>query len=274
MPSQITFKLEDGLTLVELIGKGAYCRVYSGFTKDNEKIAVKVPIDTHGKRAIKNEIDIMRRLSTQSPFICPIIRIGNLDRFLVLPLLDRRHLGQLVKYPLEKKLICLREALGGLVFLHDNEILHRDIKPSNIMVDEKNGTKIIDFGLSAPMSLIRQEDPSFTPPGSPFYMAPEILRVKYLGQRWWNRDSFSPDIYAFAITAWVCIHTSEPWTDRNGPMFARKITRGARPQKTKHFDQHDGLWDWLAACWHEDQNARPSAVTALAMLIDYEDQSK
>jgi serine/threonine protein kinase len=70
-------------------------------------------------------------------------------------------------------------------FLHQNGILHRDLKLENVLVDSDGHCKIADFGLSK-LGLFRNCK-TMTQCGTPFCMAPEIVKVLPYGQGvdWW-----------------------------------------------------------------------------------------
>ena len=76
----------------------------------------------------------------------------------------------------------VRQILEGLAYLHDRNIIHRDIKGANVLVDNKGGVKISDFGISKRVEASTMLNPgpsgSNRPSlqGSVFWMAPEVVR--------------------------------------------------------------------------------------------------
>ncbi|KAK4698471.1 mitogen-activated protein kinase kinase kinase, partial [Phenoliferia sp. Uapishka_3] len=71
----------------------------------------------------------------------------------------------------------VRQILTGLHYLHEREIIHRDIKGANILVDNKGGIKISDFGISKKVEdnlLTGAHRPSLQ--GSVYWMAPEVVK--------------------------------------------------------------------------------------------------
>jgi len=73
----------------------------------------------------------------------------------------------------------------GVQFLHQQGILHRDLKPENVLVGSDGHCKLADFGLSK-LGLFHYCKTS-TQCGTPYYMAPEIVKNLPYGQGvdWW-----------------------------------------------------------------------------------------
>lgn len=53
-----------------------------------------------------------------------------------------------IKYELSHIKFIFNELVLGLEYLHKSGVLHRDLKPSNILLNNKGGVKIGDFGLA------------------------------------------------------------------------------------------------------------------------------
>lgn len=96
------------------------------------------------------------------------------------------------------------DALKGLEFIHQKEMIHRDLKPENILLQDAGGgqlfSKIADFGLAkkyseAGGSLVTRLGVGM---GTLFYMPPEQLRD--------TRSVREPaDIYAMGVTLYYLL---------------------------------------------------------------------
>jgi eukaryotic-like serine/threonine-protein kinase len=90
--------------------------------------------------------------------------------YLVTEWVDGESLRELLTHsgPLrpEQSLGVMRGALQGLAFAHERRLVHGDIAPSNLVLDREGTTKLIDFGLAAPVGV-----PGVS--GTPAYLSPE-----------------------------------------------------------------------------------------------------
>lgn len=72
--------------------------------------------------------------------------------------------------------------LSAVKHLHEHNIVHRDLKPENFLMSDtsdESEVKLIDFGLSKRYSDIKSTDKMHTVVGTPYYVAPEVLKGSY-----------------------------------------------------------------------------------------------
>lgn len=182
-----------------LIGRGTFGDVYLGLNPiSGELMAVKqveLPVENSATeerkksmvQALHREIELLRELEHDN-----IVQyLGSKE--------DESYFSIFLEYvpggsvagllssygafqePLVKSFV--RQILKGLNYLHNKDIVHRDIKGANVLVDNKGGVKITDFGISKKVeediilqgqSASAAHRPSLQ--GSIYWMAPEVVK--------------------------------------------------------------------------------------------------
>jgi predicted Ser/Thr protein kinase len=126
----------------------------------------------------------------------------------------------------------------GLAALHASGVFHRDLKPENVMLTEKGGVRLLDFGLArqvaradaegqgtAPVGGERTSPPnpegeSLAFAGTPGYMAPEQCEGKPLDAR--------VDVFALGVIVYELVTGIRPFVgERSGDIVA--ATQRAAP---------------------------------------------
>jgi serine/threonine protein kinase len=83
-------------------------------------------------------------------------------------------------FPEVKAARLIYQLLDAVAYMHSQNIVHRDLKPENILLqttDVDSPIKIIDFGMAREHNM---DDPPMTRClGTPYYIAPEVLRKNY-----------------------------------------------------------------------------------------------
>lgn len=187
-----------------LIGEGSFGSVFLALHAiTGELMAVKqveIPSATKGTEfdqrknnmvtALKHEIELLQGM--HHPNIVQYLGTSTDDQYLniFLEYVPGGSIATMLKQyntfqePLVKNFV--RQILAGLSYLHSQDIIHRDIKGANILVDNKGGVKISDFGISKRVEAStvlgsrassgggHLHRPSMQ--GSVYWMAPEVVR--------------------------------------------------------------------------------------------------
>ncbi|KAJ6022290.1 hypothetical protein N7540_007794 [Penicillium herquei] len=161
--------------------------------------------------------------------------------------------------PLVKNFV--RQILAGLSYLHSKDIIHRDIKGANILVDNKGGVKISDFGISKRVEASHVlgsrassgggghiNRPSLQ--GSVYWMAPEVVRQ--------TAHTKKADIWGLGCLVVEMFIGAHPFPDCSQLQAIFAIgSNKARPPAPEHVSQE--AKDFLDMTFQIDYEKRPSA---------------
>jgi len=150
----------------------------------------------------------------------------------------------------------VRQIVTGLAYLHGRDIIHRDIKGANILVDNKGGIKISDFGISKKIEASNllngpgnnKNRPSLQ--GSVFWMAPEVVK-----QTSYTRKA---DIWSLGCLVIEMMTGTHPFPDCSQLQAIFKIG-GAKISPTVPDDASHDARTFLASTFEVEHTKRPSA---------------
>ncbi|KAF8625807.1 hypothetical protein AX15_005194 [Amanita polypyramis BW_CC] len=254
-----------------LIGAGSFGKVYlgmdaaTGFLMAVKQVELPTGSGPNEERkksmlsALEREIELLKNLQHENivQYLYSSIDEDHLNIFLeyvpggsVTALL--RSYGAFEE-PLVKNFV--RQILDGLNYLHERDIMHRDIKGGNILVDNKGGIKISDFGISKKVdtNLLgnRMHRPSLQ--GSVFWMAPEVVK-----QRGHTKKA---DIWSVGCLVVEMLTGEHPWAQLTQMQAIFKIGSSERPAIPS--DISPEAQDFLQHTFELDYEARPPAAELL-----------
>ncbi len=204
--------LDSRYELHELIGEGAFGRVYSGFDRRlHRRVAIKVikPVwaeDDEWVGRFEREAQLLARVSDAG--IVQIYDIGHAEQgpYYVAELVDGESLAQ----RLQSGPIALGHALAiatrlcdALASAHGRGIVHCDVKPANVLLTSDGELKVGDFGVARLAGGGSSQALSTTIAGTPRYMAPEQARGR--------RTTAATDVYSVGIVLYEMLVGEPPF---------------------------------------------------------------
>lgn len=140
----------------------------------------------------------------------------------------------------EQAVGVVRGAVLGLAHAHDRGVLHRDVAPDNILADMEGVSKLVDFGLAAPVGAAGVF-------GTPAFLSPEGARGEQLDK--------PSDVYSTAAVLYTLLAGAPPFPGSDVPTTIRRHLEEPAPLLEGH--GHD-LQDLLRRSLAKDPSERPA----------------
>lgn len=241
----------------KVIGQGKFGVVYKGYHKKTEKVvAIKVlDLDTKYDEVVdvQQEIQFLADLKncpnvthyygsflddTKLWIIMDYCAGGSLRTLLKAGTLEEKHIG-----------VIAREVLMALQAVHKMGVIHRDLKAANILITNDGQVQVCDFGVAA--QLTANSNKRTTIAGTPFWMAPEVIREG-------DNYNVKADIWSLGITLYELATGNPPYSEK-GASWAMAMIEKQAPPRLEGREYPSALKECIALCLDENPDERPSA---------------
>ncbi len=215
------------------------------------------------RETLRREIILSRRVT--HPNVCRVYDLVEIDGedFVSMEFLAGRTLKEIEDeervLPLGRGLSLAKGICGGLAAAHRIGVLHRDLKPENVIVTQDGVPHLMDFGIAVEQALYRG-DREETVPGTPQFLAPELLRG--------DDPSVPTDVYAMGVLLYEMFTGRVPFDDNDTARLVRRVLAETAPKaETLRPDLPPELLSILDRAIAKEPEARFADAEALADAI-------
>ncbi|KAG5950475.1 hypothetical protein E4U53_004997 [Claviceps sorghi] len=259
------------------IGQGASGSVYVAKIKDTAQGVAREILRQQGPRAqvaikqmdlahqprkelIVNEIMVMKDSKHRNivNFVDAFLKNNNQELWVVMEFMEGGPLTDVIdnnpSISEEQISTICNETCRGLHHLHAQSIIHRDIKSDNVLLDARGNVKITDFGFCAKLTDAKSKRATMV--GTPYWMAPEVVKQKEYGPK--------VDVWSLGIMAIEMIESEPPYLNEEPLKALYLIATNGTPRLKKPERLSKELKAFLSVCLCVDVKSRASADELLA----------
>lgn len=272
------------LTFNRIIGAGSFGTVYRaelrvprGFTR---QCAVKVmkattPDQDHFRARMRDEARLLGMLADEQIVgVSELVTAGGRD-IVVMEYVDGVDLSDIIlDNPMPPRALAeLGAELAGTLHRahsakHPNtgeplKVVHRDVKPANVMVTQRGGVRLLDFGVARAAFSSRESETQGLVLGTLNYFPPEILAG--------SDPTSAVDIYGVGLVLWECA-TGKEW---GSPQVHRKRFERRVDQRLETIEgEYAALVPILRQMLHWDPAQRPEGDEVEVALLEAADSAQ
>mmetsp|Transcript_22274 Transcript_22274/g.66860 ORF Transcript_22274/g.66860 Transcript_22274/m.66860 type:complete len:530 (-) Transcript_22274:48-1637(-) len=269
----------DYLVEKKVLGEGHYgvVRRCSPRSDPSQKFAVKSITKSRVSRPemLKREVEILT--SVKHPNIVEIVAVYDEPHYLHI-VSELCTGGELFERIIAKSASAekhfsesdaariLDEVLGAVAYCHglDPPVAHRDLKPENFLFktpSDSSPVKIIDFGLSRvpgqgtkASPLAEKKGTMHTRVGTPYYIAPEVLKRDY---------TLMCDMWSIGVIAYILLCGYPPFYGDNDRQIFKRVSEGRFTFPSPEWDHISrDARDFVSRLLALDPAKRPTAEAA------------
>jgi RIO-like serine/threonine protein kinase len=246
------------------IGEGSGGVVYvARDVRTNQKVAIKrLNLKNQKREELAAEIYIMKTSSHENIVKYLDSYLTNDQLWVVMELMEGGNLAEILEY---HKVIQLTEqqmkwivlnTVRGLCHIHEKHRIHRDIKSDNILLGAEGEVKIADFGFA--VQLTKQKSKRKTTLGTPYWMAPELIRGK--------KYDTKVDVWSLGILMMEMAEGDPPYMDLPTLKALFLISKKGVPGLKEPEKWSEHFRDFVSQCLKMKPSHRPHATDLLQVI--------